>query len=94
MIKDRVNLLPIEQHDRLARVLAPAIEQLVESGKYEPPFDMVFTVTLTDQNGRTWKTSVVAGNLAPRTSTDFSELTFKDKLEKVHTRSELSTMLE
>jgi hypothetical protein len=41
--------LPLEQR--------PAIEQLVEAGKYEPPFTAQLTV------GRTWTASVSAGEL-------------------------------
>jgi hypothetical protein len=55
--------LPLEQREGVARAMAPAIEQLVEAGKYEPPFTAQLTVTLTDKNGRTWTASVSAGEL-------------------------------
>jgi hypothetical protein len=55
--------LPTEQREGVARALAGAIEQLTQVGKYEPPFSMELTVTLTDANGRTWSAAVTASDL-------------------------------
>jgi hypothetical protein len=55
--------LPTEQREGVARALAPAIEQLVQVGKYERPFTAQLTVTLTDRNGRTWSASVMASDI-------------------------------
>jgi hypothetical protein len=56
--------LPPDQCEGVACALAPAIEQLVQAGKYEPPFTAQLTVTLTDANGRTWSATVTAADLA------------------------------
>lgn len=58
-----VRQLPPEQREGVARALAPTIEQLVQVGKYEPPFGVRLTVELTDANGRTWTAAVTASDI-------------------------------